>query len=66
MSKELDLDNLFSQLRDSEPELHESRFLHSVRSALPVKKHRSTDSETAITLAAAAIGFACVKQMQTW
>lgn len=37
MSKELDLDNLFSQLRDSEPELHESGFLHSVRSALPVK-----------------------------
>ncbi|MFB0995049.1 MAG: hypothetical protein QMC30_00110 [Porticoccaceae bacterium] len=56
MSKELDLDNLFSQLRDSEPELHESRFLHSVRSALPVKKHRSIGSETVITLAAAVIG----------
>ena len=56
MTKELELDKLFTQLRVSEPTFNGAQFLHSVNLALPKKRSISMTLESAITLVAGAIG----------
>jgi len=56
MTKELELDKLFTHLRVSEPAFNETQFLHSVNLALPPKRGISMALESAITLVASAIG----------
>lgn len=55
MTKELELDKLFTHLRVSEPAFNEAQFLHSVNLALPKKRRISMAFESAITLVAMAI-----------
>ena len=55
MTKELELDKLFTHLRVSEPAFNEAQFLHSVNLALPKKRRISMAFESAITLVAVAI-----------
>ena len=60
MTKEVEMNTLFTRLRDSEPALNEDQFLHSLNLALPPKRGISMALESAITLVASVIGCSLV------